>query len=210
MKKRTTLPLCLTAGALFAIGTNLPLGHATTTEAPPAPILPPSCQSQGYATAANGSCVSEENLAAYTALVDAPETVENHEPTPPGMAVPLPYCADGVTVSDGTCEVNWDQITLTDTDPIDVASEDWSTAPVPAPIPAPLPAPVTVEALPVAAAYVETDPLEDEPGWDCRTMGNLVCGVFFVDTWYAVEFSNGLPSAVYVNPLSDQIKSYGG
>ena len=42
---------------------------------------------------------------------------------------------------------------------------------------------------------------EDSPGWDCRTMGNLTCGVTDPDTGerYAVMFDDGQP--VEVGPI---------
>jgi len=40
---------------------------------------------------------------------------------------------------------------------------------------------------------------EDSPGWDCRTMGNLTCGVTDPDTGerYAVMFDDGQPVEVW-------------
>lgn len=37
---------------------------------------------------------------------------------------------------------------------------------------------------------------EDDPRWDCRTMGNLMCGVLIHGTWYVVTFAGGEPVSV--------------
>jgi len=38
---------------------------------------------------------------------------------------------------------------------------------------------------------------EDDPGWDCRTMGNLSCGVEVEGEWYVITFdAKGKPVAV--------------
>lgn len=46
--------------------------------------------------------------------------------------------------------------------------------------------------------YVVLDqPLtEDDPGWDCRTMGNLTCGVEINGETYLVTFDDGLPVTI--------------
>lgn len=47
----------------------------------------------------------------------------------------------------------------------------------------------------VAGAVAEPAPVqatqqieEDDPGWDCRTMGNRVCGVQYASTHYVVHY----------------------
>ena len=142
MHKRITLPGCITAGALIAIGLNLPVGNASEYEAPP------------------------------TAAVDWDEvTLTDTDPIDILAEAEPMLCADGVTVTDGSCEV------YTPTPPdIGLAS----------------------------GGYKEIDPgevkpgvaNEDEPGWDCRIMGNTRCGVLIEDTWYIVDFIDGLPTTV--------------
>lgn len=38
---------------------------------------------------------------------------------------------------------------------------------------------------------------EDDPRWDCRTMGNQSCGVEIGGLWYIVVFEDGQPVDVY-------------
>lgn len=33
--------------------------------------------------------------------------------------------------------------------------------------------------------------MEDDPRWDCRTMGNFTCGVEIQGVWYNLDFSTG-------------------
>lgn len=37
---------------------------------------------------------------------------------------------------------------------------------------------------------------EDDPRWDCRTMGNQACGVQVMGKWYVVQFEDGVPVSV--------------
>lgn len=37
---------------------------------------------------------------------------------------------------------------------------------------------------------------EDDKRWDCRTMGNMVCGVDIKGTWYLVQFADGQPVSI--------------
>ncbi len=37
---------------------------------------------------------------------------------------------------------------------------------------------------------------EDDPRWDCRTMGNLTCGVEIKGAWYDITFVDGEPVGV--------------
>ena len=38
---------------------------------------------------------------------------------------------------------------------------------------------------------------EDDPRWDCRTMGNRACGVEIQGAWYVVQFDDaGLPESI--------------
>ena len=42
-----------------------------------------------------------------------------------------------------------------------------------------------------------TQPTEDSPEWECRTMGNRACGVEIGGTWYVVQFdANRTPISV--------------
>lgn len=42
---------------------------------------------------------------------------------------------------------------------------------------------------------------EDDPRWDCRTMGNHQCGVEIEGTWYVVSFEAGQPVSVNLRDL---------
>lgn len=53
----------------------------------------------------------------------------------------------------------------------------------PTPVPVPAPSPTTVIQ-------------EDDPNWDCRTMGNQICGVQIQGDWYNVQFHDGSPIGV--------------
>ncbi len=50
--------------------------------------------------------------------------------------------------------------------------------------------------LPTLPAPVTEHISEDDPRWDCRTMGNLTCGVEIMGTWYTVTFECGEPVSV--------------
>ena len=204
------------AGAALACGLSLPTGFAAEVE----PVNPPASERPNEGSQMGGDLTADQ-VAEMAACVELgmytrPDgtcyqsgylDTGTNTPTAPGQVVPLPYCADGVTESDGTCEVNWDQITLTDTDPIDIESEvhpvtAWDGTPVPE---WGVETYMATGEVPAIGEVVEIDPAEvtpgvaneDQPGWDCRTMGNLKCGVFIVDQWYIVEFSAGVPASVY-------------
>lgn len=61
---------------------------------------------------------------------------------------------------------------------------------------------------PIATEYVESlplpapveagtpDPVEDDPAFDCRVHGNLICGVFIQDERYLVTFVDGEPTSI--------------
>ena len=172
MKK---LAACVIAGSAAALALSLSTAHAAETSDP-----------------VEVSTVSTKPLAFPEAL-------------PADVPVTLPYCADGVTETpaDGSCvpyvglvetrpmvETLWPPVTSLDealaqctarlsgvdeTDCTDAAYASFSNP-----------------------AYIELDPQEDEPGWDCRTMGNQQCGVDIMGTWYVVEFIDGSPYEVYV------------
>ncbi len=55
--------------------------------------------------------------------------------------------------------------------------------------------PTVVSVTPAEDVMVLTDPVavqpiitEDDPRWDCRTMGNHQCGVEVEGTWYVITF----------------------
>lgn len=52
---------------------------------------------------------------------------------------------------------------------------------------------------PVVAPPLVPSPIqEDDPAFDCRTMGNESCGVWIEDTWYIITFKDGEPSGAHV------------
>lgn len=55
---------------------------------------------------------------------------------------------------------------------------------------------ITVEPTFPPALPLSPLPSEDDPDWDCRTMGNRTCGVEIEGTWYLVTFENGVPVGV--------------
>ena len=77
------------------------------------------------------------------------------------------YAAWGVPLPGA---VDWDAVTLHDTDPLDPG--------------------VVIETVEAGVAN------EDQPGWDCRSQGNARCGVWIVDQYYVVDFIDGYPVAV--------------
>lgn len=54
--------------------------------------------------------------------------------------------------------------------------------------PMPLEVPIVADTSPAPEVI-----MEDDPRWDCRTMGNLECGVEIQGTWYIITFANGAP-----------------
>lgn len=55
------------------------------------------------------------------------------------------------------------------------------------------------EAQEILTRDVEPEPErveEDDPRWDCRTMGNFQCGVQIQGEWYVVTFEDGEPAGV--------------
>lgn len=55
------------------------------------------------------------------------------------------------------------------------------------------------EAQEILTRDVEPEPEridDDDPRWDCRTMGNFQCGVQIQGEWYVVTFEDGEPAGV--------------
>lgn len=62
----------------------------------------------------------------------------------------------------------------------------------------PLPDPIPTEDAPPPAPEEATPTLapdeviyEDDPRWDCTTMGNMICGTDINGTWYLLDFKTG-------------------
>ena len=93
-------------------------------------------------------------------------------------AAPAPVYVEPAPVPVVEDTAYWDDVTLHDTDPIDIESETWYE-PTPPGMVAPAPLPAAIH--------------EDEPGWDCTTMGNQSCGEDIGGVWHVTRYENGLP-----------------
>lgn len=85
--------------------------------------------------------------------------------------------------------------------PTPAAAPETASVPItpPAPTPTPDPAPPTPEASIGTPVTIEAPVItEDDPRWDCRTMGNLQCGVEVNGTWYVITFADTQPVSVRV------------
>lgn len=126
--------------------------------------------------------------------------------------VVLPWQRVGVTVADDLAPspvVSVAPVTMRDPvverEPVMVPSmspiESAPVVPVPEPV-APVGTPVMVPPVtepPVveaAPSVMEPSCYEDQPCWDCRTMGNMRCGVLIQGDRYIVQFVAGQPVSI--------------
>ena len=65
---------------------------------------------------------------------------------------------------------------------------------------APSPEPVVPTPSPTASVPYDAPGTiyEDDPQWDCRSMGNQICGVEIKGDWYLIGFNNGEPTGSVV------------
>lgn len=143
------------------------------------------------AVMATGEAVEDVVLPAVVATEDV--TVEPEifvEPTPEPVETPAPAPAEEVPETNADCR----EILSAEDD----GSETWTecyvwfveTSETPE---------EQAEAQEILTRGVEPEPErieEDDPRWDCRTMGNFQCGVQIQGEWYVVTFEDGEPAGV--------------